>query len=517
MKIFRLLLISILLSQSLFSFSQRQKSLEQKIKTLDTYYQQALADWHVPGMAIAIVKDGEVVFSKGYGVKSVDTGKKVDDKTNFAIASNSKAFTTAALATLIDEGKLNWDDNVRDYLPYFTLYDEYVSEHFTIRDLVSHRSGLETFSGDLIWYGTDYTREEVIRKARFLEPKYEFRTNYGYQNIMFIAAGEVVAKVSGMSWDYYLKKNIFTKLGMNTTITSVSDINTKSNIALPHNTNDDGENHTIDWVNWDNIGGAGAILSNVSELSSWMITQLNRGSYNGDTLWSAQRSKEMWTLTTPQGISNWRNENMPTMTFNGYALGWAVYNIHGQKIVNHGGGYDGMISKTVLIPGENMGFVILTNSNNWAPGALANQTLDVLLNATDDLDWSKMYLGFKEGGDKRAKEAEAKAEEDRVKNTKPSLSLEDYAGTYGGEMYGNCIVEVEGDHLKFQFEPTPLFRGTMTHWHYDTFQLNWSTDMMLPSGTVQFVLNPEGKVEEMKIVVPNPDFYFEELEFLKLE
>jgi len=516
MKISRLLLISILLSQSFFSFSQRQKSLEQKINTLDAYYEKALKDWNVPGMAIAIVKDGEVVFSKGYGVRSVDTGKKVDDKTNFAIASNSKAFTTAALATLIDAGKLNWDDNVRDYLPYFTLYDDFVSEHFTIRDLVCHRSGLETFSGDLLWYGSNYTREEVIRKARFLEPKYDFRTHYGYQNIMFIAAGEIVGKVSGMSWDDYIKKVFFEPLRMTTTITSVNDIDKKSNIALPHNTNEEGVNHVIDWVNWDNIGGAGAILSNVSELSNWMIAQLNRGVFENDTLWTAQRSKEMWALTTPQEISNWRNENMPTQTFNGYALGWAVYNIHGHKIVNHGGGYDGMISKTVLIPEENIGFVIVTNSNNWAPGALANQTIDVLLNVKEDLDWSTMYLGFKERGDKRAKEAVVQAEKDRVKNTKPSLSLEDYAGTYGGEMYGNCTVEVEGDHLKFQFEPTPLFRGTMTHWHYDTFQLNWSTDMMLPSGTVQFILNPKGKVEEMKIVVPNPDFYFEELEFMKL-
>lgn len=508
-----ILLTFILLSNLVYSQSKIDKS---KIEALNQYYEKAFKEWNLPGMAIAMVKDGEVIYSKGFGVKSVDAKKKVDEHTNFAIASNSKAFTTAALATLVDAGKLNWDDKVRDYLPYFTLYDEYVSAHFTIRDLVSHRSGLETFSGDLIWYGTNYSREEVIRRARFLEPKYEFRAHYGYQNIMFIAAGEIVGKVSGMSWDDYVKKTFFQPLKMNTTITSVTDIKPKNNIALPHNTSE-GVNHVIDWVNWDNIGGAGAILSNVSDLSNWMITQLNRGVFEGDTLWTAARSKEMWHLTTPEGISNWRNKKMPSMTFNGYAMGWAVYNIHGHKIVNHGGGYDGMISKTVLVPDENLGFVILTNSNNWLPGALANQTLDMLYGTGEDLDWSKMYLDFKNDGDQRAKEAEAKAEEERVKNTKPSLDLSEYAGTYGGEMYGNCTVEVEGDHLKFQFEPTPLFRGSMTHWHYDTFKLNWSTDMMLPSGTVQFVLNPEGKVEEMKIVVPNPDFYFEELEFLKLK
>ncbi len=486
------------------------------INKLDAYYQKSFDEWNLPGMAIALVKDGKIIYSKGFGVKSVATGKKVDTKTNFAIASNTKAFTTAALATLVDAGKLNWDDKVRDYLPYFTLYDEYVSAHFTIRDLVSHRSGLETFSGDLIWYGTNYSREEVIRRARFLKPKYEFRAHYGYQNIMFIAAGEIVAKVSGMSWDNYVKKTFFAPLKMNTTITSVTDIQPRDNIALPHNTNN-GVNHVIDWVNWDNIGGAGTILSNVDELSNWLITQLNRGVFGKDTLWSKARSKEMWSLTTPEEISNCRNNKTPSMTFSGYALGWEVSNLHGHKIVSHGGGYDGMISKTLLVPDENFGMVVLTNSNNWLPGALTNQTLDMLYGNGEDLDWSKMYLDFKTSRDESEEKARKKAEEARIKNTKPSLPLADYAGTYGGEMYGNCTVEVEGDHLKFQFLPTPLFRGTMTHWHFDTFQLNWSTDMMLPSGTVQFILNPEGKVDEMKIVVPNPDFYFEELKFLKLD
>jgi CubicO group peptidase (beta-lactamase class C family) len=208
-KIFSLLLV-LFFSVSLFA----QKDLDRKLKELDAYYEQALIDWNVPGMAVAIVKNGEIILSKGYGTLDVNTGAEVDGNSLFAIASNTKAFTATALAMLVDEGKLSWDDRVRDYLPWFELYDPYVSDNFTIRDLLTHRSGLTTFSGDLIWYGTNLGREEVVRNAKYLEPTFGFRGGWGYSNIMYIAAGLVIEEVSGQSWDEFIRERILLPLHM---------------------------------------------------------------------------------------------------------------------------------------------------------------------------------------------------------------------------------------------------------------------------------------------------------------
>ena len=507
----KLLFILAIVAISAPSFAQSKT-----IKRIDKYIEESRELWNIPGMAVAIVKDGEVLLSKGYGAKDVRTNEPVDENTMFAIASNTKAFTSAALAVLVDEGKMTWDDKVVDHLPYFQMYDPYVTQNMTVRDLLCHRSGLATFSGDLIWYGSSHSREEVIRRARHLEPVSDFRTDYGYQNIMFLAAGQVVASVSGQSWDDFIKERFLEPLGMKTAVTSVRDFTSETNLAAPHN-DINGKNTAIEWVNWDNIAPAGAIVTGVDELTNWIKLQLGHGTLDSTQYWSEAQAQEMWSVHTPEHISGWSRSNFPTKTFRGYGLGWELNNIHGHKIVSHGGGYDGMISKTCLVPEEGLGFVILTNNINWLSSALTNRILEEFLSDEDCRDWAADFHKFKTDGDAADAEAKIKAEEDRVKDTSPSLNLEAYAGTYGGEMYGNCIVRMVGDQLAFQFEPTPLFRGTFRHWHFDTFQLNWSSTMMLPSGTVQFVLGTDGKVEEMKIDVPNPDFDFTELEFKKLD
>ena len=492
-----------------------QVSISKKqIKQIDQRLEQRRAEFNIPGIAVAIVRSDEVILSKGYGVKSVDTKEPVDENTLFAIASNTKAFTAAAIGMLVEEGKLNWDDKVKDHLPYFQLYDPYVTENITVRDLLCHRSGLATFSGDLIWYGSKYNRQEVIERAKYLEPVRGFREGYGYQNIMFIAAGEIVAKVSGMSWDDFIKERFFNPLGMSNSNTSVASFKPESNIAAPHN-EENGVNHTIQWTNWDNIGGAGAINSSVADVSKWLQLHLNNGIFNSDTLFSKGTQKEMWTIHTPKMVSGWFETVAPSKTINGYGLGWDIFNYQGRQVITHGGGYDGMISQTIIVPEEDLAFVILTNNINYMPFAMTYELIDLLLNAKDKTDITDQILGFKKQEDEGKAQAEAAAEESRIKDTTPSLALEEYAGTYSGEMYGDCEVRVVGDQLVFQFEPTPLFRGTLRHWHYDTFQLNWGTEMMLPSGTCQFIIGTDGKVEEMRIVVENPDFDFTELEFFK--
>lgn len=482
---------------------------------LDALFSKALVDYNIPGMAIAIVKDGNIMLSKGYGVKDAKSNEKADDKTLFAIASNSKAFTAAALAVLVDEGKIKWSDKVRKYLPYFQLYSPYVSEEMTIRDLLTHRTGLATFSGDLIWYGTSHSREEVIKRTKYLEPVYGFREAYGYSNIMYLAAGEVIAKVSGKTWDEFIRERFFTPLGMTESNTSVRDFKKSGNIASPHN-EVDGKNIPIEYVNWDNINAAGSINSSVSELTQWIKLQLGKGTLNGKKFWNEQRTLEMWENITAKPVSKWQRENMPSRHFNGYGLGWDLMEYGGQKIVSHGGGYDGMISKTVLVPEINLGFVILTNNNNSLPSALTFDILDEYLGVRENKDWTSIFLQFKKDDEAATKKAEQEDEAARAKNTKPSLSLKDYSGNYHSAMYGDVVVTLSNENkLLIDFKPTALFKGELSHWHYDTFQLSWSTQMMLPKGKATFLIGLDGKPTELKIVVENPDFDFSELKLIR--
>ncbi len=491
-----------------------QKSLyTEQLDELDRYYAKALADWNVPGMAIAIVKDNEVIFAKGYGVKDVNTGEPVDSQTLFPIASNTKAITSAALAMLVDRGLIKWDDKVTKYLPYFKLYDPYVTENMTIRDLLTHRSGLETFSGDLLWYGTVYSREEVIRRASHLKPTFGFRERFGYSNIMFMAAGEIIPAVTGKSWEQFVMEEIVRPLEMNRTVLSTNDLPGMKNVATPHTDFND-QVIAIEYLNWDNMGPAGSVISSVEDVSRWLMLQLNRGVWNGDTLFTPARSREMWTSQTVLGISPFAESQMPSTTFRAYGLGWGLSNYQGRKIVEHNGGYDGMISQTCIVPEENLAFVILTNKNSSLYYPLMYKTLDVFLGG-DEKDWSAMMLDRINLRNKADAEKKTQLAESRVKGTSPSLSPEDYAGIYRCNMFGDATVKIENGSLFVQFEPAPMFLGTLRHWHFDTFEINFEKFPSLPSGFCTFILDHNGKVAEMKIDVPNPDFDFTELEFMK--
>ena len=501
----------------LIAFSvSAQKSIDKKLKELDAYYEQALIDWNVPGMAVAIVKDGKIIFSKGYGTINVNTGEKVDGNSLFAIASNSKAFTSAAIAMLIDEGKMSWDDKVRDYLPWFELYDPYVSENFTIEDLLTHRSGLKTFSGDLLWYGSDLSRKEVVENARYLEPTFGFRNGWGYSNIMYITAGLVIEEVSGMNWDDYIRERILVPLHMDRTVSSTNMLEGMENVSSPHNDVED-DVITIDWLNWDNIAPAGGLISSANDMSKWLIFQMNRGiTPDGDTLISSRRFSEMWTLYNPQGISSWSEQNWPSTHFKGYGLGWALFDYHGKKIIGHGGGYDGFISNTTFVPEEQLGMVFLTNKNSSLYYPLKYKTLDLMLDAVEDRDWSSDFLAMMEQRDEYAESQTSKAEEERIKDSKPTLPLEEYLGTYHCMMYGDAKVYLDGDQMMLDMVPTEIYLGTLTHWQYNTWKIEMKGVPALPYGLVNFIIDEQGKVSEMQIDIPNPDFYFDELEFLKV-
>src|SRR6185503_16090943 len=329
--------------------------------------------------SVAIVKDDKVVFAKGYGLRELGKTERVDENTLFAIASNSKAFTSAALAMLVDEGKVRWDDPVTKYLPNFQLYDPYVTRELTIRDLLSHRSGLGTFSGDLLWYESQYSRDEILYRIRFLKPTSSFRSRFGYQNILFLAAGEVVAKVSGKSWDEFVKERFFEPLRMTRTVTLSNDLTKAENVATPHNEVNE-RIRVIRYGNVDNIGPAGGIKSSVADMAQWLRLQLGRGTYEAKKFFTSERSREMWTPQTVfSAISEQAEKFKPSRHFNLYGLGWILSDYHGRLMVSHGGGLDGMTSQVAMLPEERLGVVVLTNSETPLSSIIANKVIDEFL------------------------------------------------------------------------------------------------------------------------------------------
>jgi CubicO group peptidase (beta-lactamase class C family) len=484
------------------------------IVKVDDYIKKAKKQWNIPGLAIAIVKDGKVLFSKGYGVREYGKKEKTTDESLFAIASNTKAFTASALSILVEKGEISWDDPVQKYLPYFQLYDPYVSANMTIRDLLCHRSGLKTFSGDLLWYGTTYPRSEVIKRARHLKPTYGFRSHYGYSNIMFLTAGEIIPAVTGKSWDEFIKENFFAPLNMKNTNTSIKSFKAGDNIAMPHHVGYNEEPQVIPYVDWDNIGPAGSINSNVKEMANWLMLNLNNGKADGFQLLSENSLHEMWTVHTPQVVSKWSESMFPSTHYKGYGLGWALFNYHGRNIVNHGGGADGMISKVVLVPEENFGFVILTNSINYLPSALTYYILDNYF-GKEEKDWSTIYYGFYESDIKREEKAKEEKEIKKLKDTKPSLPLEAFTGTYTSKLYGDATIEIKNGKLYLNFVPTIIFKGELTHYQLNTFNIKLKDLPSLPEGSVNFIIDKDGKVSKMEVDIPNPDFDFTELDFIK--
>ncbi|MFN7944501.1 MAG: serine hydrolase [Blastocatellia bacterium] len=463
------------------------------LQGFDDYVNKALKDWEVPGVAIAIVKDDKIIFARGYGVRELGKPDPVNERTLFAIGSSSKAFTAAAMAMLVDDAKVKWDDLVTKHLAGFELYDAYASQQMTLRDLLCHRSGLER--GDLLWYGSSLDRNEIIRRVRFLKPSWSFRSNFGYQNIMYLSAGQVVAAVSGQSWDDFIKARIFAPLGMKESSTSITALKGLNNVAAPHAKIED-KVEVIPWRNIDNIAPAGSINSSVMDMAQWLRLQLGEGSYEGKRLISSGAVKEMHK---PHTIINndppW-NLMAQDAHFIAYGLGWFLHDYHGRKIVEHGGNIDGMSALVSMVPEEKFGMVILTNMNGSSlREALEFRIIDAFLNQPQK-DWSAVILKTMKALEAQGKEAEKKQIEGRARDTKPSLALEKYAGTYQNEMYGDLKFTVEDGHLVARYGQT--FTGDLEHWHYDTFQSKWRT-RTLGKGMVSFTLNAQGQVAEVRV------------------
>jgi CubicO group peptidase (beta-lactamase class C family) len=479
---------------------------------LDAYVARALKTFSVPGISVGIVKDGKVVLVKGFGVRKLGEAAPVDENTLFGIGSNTKAFTSAALASLVDAGKLSWDDPVYERLPGFQMYDPYVSHEMTIRDLLTHRSGMGLGEGDLLfWPHTTFTRDEIIYKLRFMKPASSFRSHYAYDNLMYIAAGQIIEHASGTSWENYIREHILNPLGMTTSTLSNAHFKPTDNIAWPHEEHD-GKVAPIHFVELDNAAPAGSINSSVAEMSKWMLLQLNHGKFpDGSRLFSERQSREMWSAQTILPIG-YGDSPLAALRphFAAYGLGWFMNDYRGRKLVGHTGGVAGFVTRVMLVPEENLGVVVLTNGEEeGAFDSVLYHILDSYLGISPT-DWIAAYKTAEDEELKEAAEITSKINSARAADSKPSLPLEKYAGIYNDAWYGPVTIRSENGKLIFTLDRTPAAVGDLTHWQFETFKVHWR-DNTIEDAFLTFTLKPDGSIDHftMSAVSPLADFSFD--------
>lgn len=500
------------------------RSLAQGLSSyqLDSLVEKTLRTFNVPGIALAIIKDGQVIHSKGYGVRSIVSQKPVDENTLFAIASNSKAFTSAALGMLVDEGKIKWDTKVRDVIPEFKLYSPYVTEEFTVRDLLTHRSGLGLGAGDLmIWPdSTKVTKEELIHNLRYLKPVSSFRTKYDYDNLLYIVAGEVVDRVSGITWEEFIERRIMEPLGMNQSSASLKRIKNKENVIDAH-APVNGKLEVVSSYFADMGNAAGGIYSNIADLSKWVLLQLNDGKYGpqlANTLFSTAVHAEMWT---PQTIIRGRATVPYKSNFTSYGLGWNLTDINGYFQAMHTGGLGGVVTQTTILPELNLGILVLTNQQSGAAfTAISNQIKDAYfgIKGTDRINEYATAVQKREANavaitDQIWKDIDA--QQKQVKQ--PDLTA--YTGNYQDPWFGTISLTIKNNKLYFQSEKSPKLRGEAFYYKGNTFVVKWEDRSMDADAFLIFSLSKEGKADAMKMEAISPltdfSFDFQDLDFHK--
>jgi CubicO group peptidase (beta-lactamase class C family) len=482
--------------------------------SIDEIAEKTLKTFDVPGVAVGVVKEGKLVFAKGYGVRKLGESAPVTPETLFGIASHTKAFTTAALAILVDEGKLKWDDPVVDQLPDFQLHDPYVTRELTIRDLLCHRCGLGLGAGDLLFFPpSDFTRAEIVKRLRHVKPASSFRSKYAYNNNMYLVAGQVIEKVSGKSWDDFITERIFKKLGMNASNTSVKKYNPGDNVAYPHAKEND-KLVPLPFSPLDNNAPAGAINSSVNDVSKWVIAQLNGGKIDDkNRLFSAAQAKEMWTGATIVPISPAADAlGASKPNFSEYALGWLVSDYRSKKLVWHTGGLAGMVTRITLVPEAKVGVIVLTNQETgFAFNALTYALLDEHLGVKEKTDWVKLFNDVRVKREKEADEKVSKAAEKRNKESKPSLPLKSYAGRWRDAWYGDVLIDEKDGKLSINFTHSPDLVGVLEHFQYDTFIAKWNKRSLLADAYLTFTLKADGTLDSAKMAAVSPltDFSYD--------
>jgi CubicO group peptidase (beta-lactamase class C family) len=469
----------------------------QDTDSLDVFIAKQVRDYKVPGLAIGIIKDNKVIFKKGYGVTSTLDNFPVTTLTIFPLSSCTKAFTAAAIAVLVDEGKINWNDKVIKFLPDFKLSDPWITKELTISDILSHRSGLNSFDGDLLWYGTNYTKKEIVNRIQYSPIRNNFRLDFGYQNVMYLVAGLVIEAVSGKTYDEFVKEKLLKPLSMKKTSISVLEMQKDKDYAQPHL-----KNKPIKPVNMDNIAPAGAINSNIDEMMKWVQMWIGQGRIN-DTIIINENSFE--TITTIKTLTSGTNEK-------GYGFGWYINYKDGEKVLNHDGGMPGYKSSIVIFPKTGDAIVILTNKISPINDQLIN-VLKEYLTQPEKTNWlqadknmlrkSTVYMWDKEREDVTT-----------LKSSIPSIT--NYIGEYEDKVYGKANIRIDNGKAVLELLPTKdLFTGNLYFLSKNNFKIIFK-DGFIPPGEIVFEQRSDQKIQGFKMNIETGDFHFEDLDFKKL-
>jgi len=463
---------------------------------LDDYVAKAVKDWRTPGLAVAVIKNDEIVFERGYGVRELGKPGAVDEHTLFAIGSTTKAMTAALAAMLVDEKKLEWDAPVARYLPWFQLKDPAVSREVTVRDLLTHRAGLG--NADFLWYGQRNSTEEILRRVRLIDPAYSMRSGFIYQNIMYAAAGAVIESASGKSWPEMIRTRIFEPLGMKDSQATAARLASLPNVASPHALVD-GRVRVIENASVDPVAAAGAIWSSVDDMSKWMKLMLDGGRVGGPSGKRLLSEESFHELFAPQTIAPY--EMYPTTRITKphwmtYGLGWFQQDYRGEALDFHTGSIDGMVAIHGLVRDEGLGVYVLGNLDHAELRHAIMYTVIDRYAGRQDHDWNADFLKLYDGLKKEADQERATRIAARVAGTSPSLPLAKYAGSYSDSLHGNVSVTLEGAGLRLQYGTA--FVGPLEHWHYDTFRAKWEAAWREPD-LVTFVLDADGKASAVEV------------------
>jgi CubicO group peptidase (beta-lactamase class C family) len=500
-------------------------AIAQLPQNLDRYVDTILRTFNVPGISLAIVKDGKLLLAKGYGVKRAGRPERVDEHTLFPIASNTKAFTAMALAILVDEGKLKWDDPVIDHLPWFRMSDPWVTMEMTIRDLLVHHSGIPAFAGDILLFPpSTYTRREILEKVKKIPLVNSFRTTYAYDNILYVAAGEVISNVSHMDWEDFIRTRILDKMGMTESLSRFSSLCHQTNIATGHIRIEPNQNILpIDGDAEQEIGDAadpaGGICSNAVDMGKWLLAQLDSGRGPGtQALLHPGATSDLWKVVTPITIGDVPDELAPAqMDFCGYALGVRIFNYGKYKVAGHGGKLDGYVSQVILVPKLKLGIAVLTNQETTgAYWSIIYHLLDYFM-GNARFDW---VGGYQRQLDSSRAAIRREWQKSLIKPlaTAPLPTASPlYTGKYRDRFYGDILIARDSGGLVLHFTQTPQFVARLQPFQHETFKAVFENPALRADSYISFALGPDGAVEscKLKVIDPASDISFDDLNFVK--